>query len=256
MCCIDCILTNHGVDHRESLVTVEQFIEKAVHTFQQMQKIKLDEEIPQKYTKFLSREDESLAELSQHIESTKMQVENVFNNITDMFLKLCQTTKDKLCKELDAQLSTFKINYKMFNAKINKIYGSNDEKSYLTGEMLISRINRMSTLDEFEYTIKDIKDDLIESKGLSSHRQDDFAKAMRAKLDGILEALSKDTEKKPIIKYDDLEFTQSGLADKILKEVNPLFVEKIRSCDIDVKAGYSAAVRATSGRCFAASPAR
>jgi len=164
--CIECILSSHSGTHKESLSTISEFVEKASKHYESLRRIKCAEDAPPtEFTDFLSREDENLAKLSQHIEKEKLLVDQAVTEILNEFTLLCHKTKEEIFKNLDNQVGNLKANYKYYRGKLNKFYSKNDEDSLNPSkDDLLDQLNRTSRLEEFEYIVKNIKDDMAEAK--------------------------------------------------------------------------------------------
>ena len=166
LCCIECILTTHGTDHKSSLASIKDFIDQISKHYEILRRIKSNEDAPpQEFTDFLATENEILEKLSHHLEKEKSIVNQAITELLESFTILCHITKEDLIRTLDAQLTNLKANYKYYNTKLSKFYNKFDEDdSNLSKEEIVAKINKVFSTSEFEFMIKNVKDDMAHFK--------------------------------------------------------------------------------------------
>jgi len=73
---------------------------------------------------------------------------------------------------LDDQVITLKQNFSYYKSKLNNFYSKSDETNLNpTKEDLLARLNRAGKVDDFELIIKNIVDDLAETKILEGTQE-------------------------------------------------------------------------------------
>ena len=166
LCCIECILSTHGANHKSSLLSIKNFIDEISKYYETLRRIKSYEDAPpQEFTDFLASENEIVEKLSHHIEKEKSIVNDSITQLLESFTILCHKKKEESFRNLDCQLANLKANYKYYKTKLNKFYNKNDEDDLNPSkDEIIAKVNKASSLEEFEFIIKNIKDDVAESK--------------------------------------------------------------------------------------------
>jgi hypothetical protein len=95
-------LSSHGSQHKESLVNIKDFIDKAAKHYENLKRIKSNEDAPpQEFVDFLAKEDETIAKLSNHIENEKNIVDNSITELLTTFSQLCFKLKEDVFRKLD-----------------------------------------------------------------------------------------------------------------------------------------------------------
>lgn len=228
LCCIECILSNHPREHKESLTNISEFIEKTSKYYENLRRIKSNEDAPPlQFTDFLSKEDENLEKLSVHSEKQKAIVEQAITELLNEFTLVCHKTKEDLFRQLDAQAENLKSNYKYYKSKLNKFYSKSDEDNLNPSkEEIISKLGRAQRLEHFEFIIKNIKDDMAESR-ISEGTLDQKIAAIKETIKDMAETLKTQASTFPV-----LDFTVESNLDALLKEfkddhVKPYFEQHL-----------------------------
>jgi len=170
--CIECLLSCSESYGKESLVTLNDFLEKASKFYESMRSLsKIGDSAPSELVEFLSNEDAILAKLQAHIEEQKEKLGESINSLLHEFTILCHTKKEQISQALDKQFNNLKANFAYYKAKLDKYYNSNENDDTLpTKEQLYEKINNCSTVDDLELLIKNIKDDIMETNGFKDSK--------------------------------------------------------------------------------------
>jgi hypothetical protein len=227
LCCIECILSTHGAQHKESLTSISDFVEKVAKHYESLRRIKSNEDAPPlEFTDFLSKEDENLAKLSGHVEKEKAVVETTINELLSTFTQLCFKTKEDMFRQLDAQVSNLRANYKYYQNKLNKFYSKSDEDNLNpTKEEIVSKMNRAQKLEEFEFIIKNIKDDISESK-IVEGTMDQKVQAIKSSIREMADVLKQQANSTPLISYK-IESDLNTVLKEFKEDCEPFFEEKL-----------------------------
>jgi hypothetical protein len=168
LCCIECILSNHALDHKDKVYSIKDFVEEAAKHYTTLRRIKSNEDAPPvEFTNFLDQEEINLANLKIHIDKQKVVVENSIEQILTDFTILCHKTKKEVCTSLDNQVTNLKFNYQYYKSKLHSFYSKSDEDMANPGkEEILTKLNRATDYENYELAIKNITDDLVSSRTL------------------------------------------------------------------------------------------
>jgi len=85
--------------------------------------------------------------------------------LLNTFSTLCFKIKEDIFRKLDDQVTTLKQNYGYYKSKLNNFYSKTEEvNNNPTKEEIVNRLNRAPKIDAYELIIKNICDDLSETK--------------------------------------------------------------------------------------------
>jgi hypothetical protein len=174
LCCIECILSNHTLDHKDKVYSIKDFVEEAAKHYTTLRRIKSNEDAPPvEFTNFLDQEEINLANLKIHIDKQKLVVENSVDEILSDFTNLCHKTKKEVCASLDNQVTDLKLNYQYYKSKLHSFYSKSDEDMANPGkEEILTKLNRAADYTSYELAIKNITDDLVSSRTLGGSMEE------------------------------------------------------------------------------------
>jgi len=217
--CIECIIgdsTGQSKEGHEKMVTLDDFIVSAGKFYEEnFKKPDPDQKLPEHLVKTLSKEPEQLVKLSQHIESQKILVDSIIQELIKKFTTICNKKRDELRNLLDRQLIDFRFNYQFFEKQLKKNFASDNDESLFPGkEAITQKINACINGNQLFAFIKDIKTDFLEA----SRRKEEVARDIN--ILKVLENLSDQLQKQASLLPTLIDPTDAASfdADSLLKE--------------------------------------
>jgi predicted nucleic acid-binding Zn-ribbon protein len=165
--CIECLLSvKDPVSLGGQLKPLDEFIEVAAKYYDSHRKrITNSIETPSEYLDVLSRQTENLEVVSKQIEDEKKRVQLKFDELTQDFLKIIKTKKDEYFHVLDKQLFNYRYAYIFFEKQLRKAYPKEDDISlFPTKDELVSKLSKLQNATQLLAFVKNLKEDLNESK--------------------------------------------------------------------------------------------
>jgi hypothetical protein len=166
--CLYCLLKDH-VKHSEQICDIPSLVTDADQHYTMMQNIRSIEEPPQELKELLSKQDESLTNLSLHITKEKNNVEQMINEIQKSFISLTNNIKDTFNKDLDAQIDILLANYTTYKRFYSGFYRSERVKSseFPSFADIMNRLNKATDKKELENQLKMLHRDILLGNSLS-----------------------------------------------------------------------------------------
>ncbi len=222
--CVECILENIDNAPKNAFMSLNDFIEEAVrHYASSSGSQTLEGSVPNELVEFLSSEENNISKLKQYIDQEKAKVIDVFDSLQQKFTQLCQSKKEDLCKQLDLQVDTLKLNYRYYESTIHRHFNQDSHEGGFNKDTLISKINECENTSELEVVVKRIKDDL---RAASTFMNRNEAKTvLRESLQSLADELQTIAQIRP-----KTSFIKENYHEELLKDFDELIKPFIESC--------------------------
>lgn len=245
--CKECVLPSKDEQTKESIIPIQEYIQRSVSYFEKNQKENtIEGDPPADLLAVLDSEDETVSKLSAYIEAEKLKVENSFAEITQMLNTICMKSKQEIFTNLDKQLHKLRFNYRYYKDKLNKFYGKQTEKelSELTTEKgIITAINKCESSADLEFLIKQINNEMNENKFYNSY--DDRSEGMKHVLKELSNTIQSQKHILPKTQFSDQERSQKSMAE-FQKAMNAA-IDKIGYLDCEIsQVSFNSATRINS----------
>jgi cell division protein ZapA (FtsZ GTPase activity inhibitor) len=145
--CMSCVLTSPHCNHIKNILSIPQVAEKADKHYGLMREIRSEDDVPEEVQDLLDNEDESLTNLTKHIEQEKQHVEKIISEIQQSFLTTTNSFKETISKQFDAQLETMKANFNYLKTKVKRFYRQ-DEAECLDFPCLEEIMKSLNIIDD------------------------------------------------------------------------------------------------------------
>jgi len=172
--CIECLMhVKDPVSMINQLKPIDEFIESAAKFYEGNRKrVSESSETPEEYLEILARQTENLEVISKQIEEEKKKVQLKFDEITQDIMKLINAKRDEYFQILDRQLFNYRYAYIFFEKQLRKAYPKADDASlYPTQEELIQKLHKIQNATQLLAFVKNIKEDMNETKMLSEETE-------------------------------------------------------------------------------------
>ena len=166
--CLECVLqqTQEGKTSSSNLKNIPDFIEMAAQFYLQRKSAitSCSSDVPGEYIGLLSRQEDVLEALSEHIAGEKRKVELEFDGLIHDILRILTDKKNKYMHSLDQQLLNMRYWYTSFAKKIKKTYPTVDNSPILcpSRDDLVNKVQEITNATQLTAFIRGIKDDIHE----------------------------------------------------------------------------------------------
>ena len=172
--CDACILT-HNPEHKECLVSLEEFFGEASKLFQTHKETANEYEIaPNDLILFVREEENAVLKYQDHIGKQKKMIEDQFKGLVECFKEMCDVKLNEFKKIFDFQHEVFANNYAYFSQKLRNFYDYVCldvvcNETYHNKENLLSHFKRLKGVSEANTFFKEMKSFINNIKTFQNH---------------------------------------------------------------------------------------
>jgi hypothetical protein len=219
--CIECLLNIDNPADKKTLKPIDQFVDSAAEFYAQNRKrIEDNVETPSEYLDILSKQQETLETMTEHIEGQKQKVQSKFDEMTQNVMKMINQKREEYFQMLDQQLFNLRYSFIFFEKQLRKSFPKQDDLSlYPTKDELVSKLGKIQNSTQLTAFFKTLKEDINEHKMVESLEISLTPEEMRRAL--IINSTKKINEalkKKPTI--IDTEADQEKILETLQEQVD------------------------------------
>jgi hypothetical protein len=182
-----------------------------------MHNIRSIEEPPAELRDLVGKQDESLTNLSLHINKEKADVEKMISETQQSFVALTNKIKNSFIKELDAQVEVLNANFNSYKSMYSSFYRCDQVRNseFPTLAEVMNGLNSANDKKELEILLKKLNEDVALGSSIPGTMEDKISQ-VKDKISNYAEFLKKQLNLKPSAENSVIEIR--GQIEKILHE--------------------------------------